>query len=84
MIDINGYLKIIDFGSAKFLSLGDKTYTLCGSFEYIAPEMLVQNRGYDRSVDIWQLGVFLFELLTRTTPFHHDNQVRISLELVFF
>lgn len=46
----NGYLKMADFGFAKRLPLGQKTYTLCGTPEYLAPE-LVNQSGHTRAVD---------------------------------
>jgi cGMP-dependent protein kinase len=77
MVDGNGYLKIVDFGSAKVLSLSDKlcrTYTLCGCAEYASPEAVL-GKGYNRSVDFWAFGIFIYELLTRKTPFANDNMV---------
>lgn len=72
MLDATGYIKIVDFGSAITLTMSQKTTTLCGSPEYIAPEMILC-KGYGRAVDIWSFGVFIFELLTRSTPFAHSN-----------
>jgi protein kinase A len=75
VIDGNGYLKIVDFGCAKVLPLNDRTCrtnTLCGCPEYASPEAVL-GKGYNRSCDFWALGIFLFELMTRRTPFAHDN-----------
>eukprot|EP00981_Chlorochromonas_danica_P005254 scaffold1052_cov225-Ochromonas_danica.AAC.1 len=61
LIDNRGYVKMIDFGFAKkfpYVSNGqkhDKTYTLCGTPEYLAPE-IVMSKGYDKGVDYWALG----------------------------
>jgi serine/threonine protein kinase len=79
MIGSNGYLKIIDFGLAKqlpYMKLSeDKTLrkytkcnTLCGTPEYVAPEIIMGN-SYDGAVDIWALGVIVYEMITRRTPF---------------
>ena len=54
MIDNNGYLKMIDFGTAKILT--DYTSTIIGTPHYIAPEIL-QGRGYSLSCDFWSLGI---------------------------
>jgi len=63
----NGYAKLCDMGFATFV-LG-KTMTICGTPEYIAPEIIDQE-GYDRMVDWWALGVLTFELLSGgRTPF---------------
>jgi serine/threonine protein kinase len=74
MIDPSGYLKLTDFGSSKYIPITDKTRSMVGTPEYIAPEMILC-REYNRSVDLWQLGVFIFELLTRSTPYQHNNLV---------
>ena len=71
-MDAAGYLKVVDFGSAKRLPLELMTHTLCGAAEYCAPEMVLA-RGHHRAVDLWGLGVLLFELLLRATPFQHNS-----------
>lgn len=62
------YVKLVDFGFAKRLDHGRKTWTFCGTPEYVAPEVIL-NRGHDISADYWSLGVLMFELLTGTPPF---------------
>lgn len=76
LIDAQGYIKLVDFGFAKFVR--DRTYTLCGTPEYLAPE-LVLGRGHDRGVDYWALGVLLYEQVAGYSPFadrtHNDQMV---------
>ena len=63
VFDANGYLKLVDFGFAKRLDqVGCKTYTLCGTPEYISPEVL-SGKGHDCSCDLWGVGVLLYEML---------------------
>ncbi len=62
LIHSDGYLKLTDFGFAKRLEK-TRTWTLCGTPEYIAPEILL-NRGHSFSVDWWALGILLFEMFT--------------------
>lgn len=80
MIDVSGYLKIVDLGSSKFVPISEKTRSMVGTPEYIPPEMILC-REYNRAVDIWQLGVLIFELLTRSTPYQHNNLVKKILFL---
>ncbi|XP_067132884.1 cGMP-dependent protein kinase, isozyme 2 forms cD4/T1/T3A/T3B-like isoform X2 [Centruroides vittatus] len=68
LLDNTGYVKLVDFGFAKKLHNGRKTWTFCGTPEYVAPEVIL-NRGHDISADYWSLGVLMFELLTGTPPF---------------
>ncbi|GIY75683.1 hypothetical protein CEXT_811151 [Caerostris extrusa] len=68
ILDTQGYVKLVDFGFAKKLQNGRKTWTFCGTPEYVAPEIIL-NRGHDISADYWSLGVLMYELLTGTPPF---------------
>ncbi|KAI5712985.1 hypothetical protein M8J75_012804, partial [Diaphorina citri] len=63
LLSTSGYVKLVDFGFAKKLIGGRKTWTFCGTPEYVAPEVIL-NRGHDISADYWSLGVLMFELLT--------------------
>lgn len=53
----------VDFGFAKKVGLGKKTWTFCGTPEYVAPEIIL-NKGHDSSADCWSLGILVFELLS--------------------
>ncbi|GFY38403.1 hypothetical protein TNIN_323041 [Trichonephila inaurata madagascariensis] len=75
ILDTQGYVKLVDFGFAKKLQNGRKTWTFCGTPEYVAPEIIL-NRGHDISADYWSLGVLMFELLTGTPPFTGPDPMR--------
>ncbi|XP_058984749.1 cGMP-dependent protein kinase, isozyme 2 forms cD4/T1/T3A/T3B isoform X3 [Musca domestica] len=75
LLDEKGYVKLVDFGFAKKLQSGRKTWTFCGTPEYVAPEVIL-NRGHDISADYWSLGVLMFELLTGTPPFTGSDPMR--------
>ncbi|XP_053677796.1 cGMP-dependent protein kinase, isozyme 2 forms cD5/T2 isoform X1 [Anopheles nili] len=75
LLDVSGYVKLVDFGFAKKLQSGRKTWTFCGTPEYVAPEVIL-NRGHDISADYWSLGVLMFELLTGTPPFTGADPMR--------
>ena len=73
LINENGYLKIGDLGICKMLPENDPlTYTIVGTPSYMAPEM-IQGEGHGLPVDLWAMGIFLFEILTTSTPFHCDD-----------
>lgn len=76
LIAPDGYLKLTDFGFAKVLPPGHKTYTLCGTPEYIAPEILA-SKGHDKGADWWTVGVILFEFLEGIDPFTADSPSEI-------
>lgn len=79
LINDDGYIKLVDFGLAKLLRF--RTFTLCGTPCYIAPEML-RGVGHGRGVDWWTLGILIFELLSGYTPFdHHDPHVICNMVL---
>jgi len=76
MLDINGYLRLVDLGFAKRLPIGNKTWTFCGTPEYIPPEVIA-NTGHHLSADYWSLGILVYELLTRKTPFRAKDDLTI-------
>eukprot|EP00403_Amphidinium_massartii_P032337 CAMPEP_0178445562 /NCGR_PEP_ID=MMETSP0689_2-20121128/40253_1 /TAXON_ID=160604 /ORGANISM="Amphidinium massartii, Strain CS-259" /LENGTH=1263 /DNA_ID=CAMNT_0020070161 /DNA_START=66 /DNA_END=3857 /DNA_ORIENTATION=+ len=71
MLDSQGYLKLIDFGIAKKLGDDNKTFTTIGTPHYMAPEVM-RGRGYGTEVDLWSLGVMLFEFVCGYLPFGDD------------
>lgn len=73
-IGLDGYLQLSDFGFAKIVK--GRTYTLCGTPEYLAPEVLL-NKGHGRAVDWWALGVLIYEMLVGIDPFHEDEPMKI-------
>jgi len=74
LIQSDGYLKLTDFGFAKYVE--GRTYTLCGTPEYLAPEILL-NKGHGKPVDWWCLGIILYEMLAGIDPFNDDDPLAI-------
>ena len=71
MVDEQGYLKLIDFGTAKIVN--GRTYTVVGTPHYMAPEVIV-GKGYGVSADYWSMGVILFECLCGGVPFGENDE----------
>ncbi|XP_038639137.1 cGMP-dependent protein kinase 2 isoform X1 [Scyliorhinus canicula] len=76
LLDSDGYVKMADFGFAKWIGLGKKTWTFCGTPEYVAPE-IIMNKGHDFGADYWSLGILVFELLTGNPPFTGPDPIQI-------
>ena len=68
----NGQLKLTDFGGSNYLK-GSVRFTTCGTQIYHSPEMLSKG-GYDTRVDIWAIGVLIFELMVGRPPFKSDGE----------
>jgi protein kinase A len=77
----NGYSKLTDFGFAKILEPGTRTYTLCGTPEYIAPEVLL-NKGHGKPVDWWTLGILIYEMIVGQPPFCDEDPMGIYQKIL--
>merc|ERR1711988_1880422 len=77
----NGYSKLTDFGFAKIIEPGTRTYTLCGTPEYIAPEVLL-NKGHGKPVDWWTLGILIYEMIVGQPPFCDEEPMGIYQKIL--
>uniref|UniRef100_A0A1I7XH79 non-specific serine/threonine protein kinase n=1 Tax=Heterorhabditis bacteriophora TaxID=37862 RepID=A0A1I7XH79_HETBA len=75
LLDADGHIKVTDFGLSKeSIDNEKKTYSFCGTIEYMAPEV-INRRGHSTAADFWSLGVLMFEMLTGHLPFQgHDRK----------
>ncbi|XP_019726991.1 cGMP-dependent protein kinase 1 [Hippocampus comes] len=81
MLDVRGYVKLVDFGFARELVRGEKTYSFVGTPEYMAPE-IIKNQGHDFAVDFWSLGILIYELLVGSPPFSSSEPQKIYAKIL--
>ena len=79
LISADGYLKLTDFGFAKLVE--GRTYTLCGTPEYLAPEILL-NKGHGKPVDWWTLGILIYEMNAGLDPFSDEDPMVIYQKIL--
>ncbi|SPQ19515.1 4c0aa34d-c625-433f-ab30-56b406ac204d [Thermothielavioides terrestris] len=86
LLDAEGHIKLVDFGFAVRLGNNEsghpvETYTMCGTPEYIAPEV-IHNKGHTTAVDWWALGILIYEFLMGFPPFWHSNKMELFKQIV--
>ncbi len=84
LLDANGHIALCDFGLSKAnLTKDDKTTTFCGTTEYLAPEVLLDEAGYTKMVDFWSLGVLVFEMCCGWSPFYAEETQQMYKNIAF-
>ena len=79
LIHKSGYLKLTDFGFAKIVE--GRTYTLCGTPEYLAPEIIL-NKGHGKPVDWWTCGILLYEMIAGIHPFSDADPMMVYQKIL--
>lgn len=82
LLDANGNIALCDFGLSK-ADLKDRTNTFCGTTEYLAPELLLDDSGYTKMVDFWSLGVLIFEMCCGWSPFFAEDNQKMYQKIAF-
>jgi len=80
LLDSDGYPKLIDFGFAKQLKTSPRTWTLCGTPHYLAPE-IITSQGHGIPVDWWSFGVLVYEMMTGAPPFNGESELEIYKQI---
>jgi len=84
LLDATGHVALCDFGLSKAdLGAGELTNTFCGTTEYLAPEILLDEMGYSKLVDFWSLGVLLFEMCCGWSPFYAEDTQQMYRNICF-
>ena len=73
LLDADGHIKITDFGLSKQNVEGDELHSLCGTPEYLAPEIILK-KPYGKAVDWWSLGTLIYEMISGLPPFYDKNR----------
>jgi len=82
LLHSSGYIRLSDFGFLKKLKKNERTYTLCGTPEYLAPEIIL-NKGHGRAVDWYCLGIFIYEIMVGRCPFMHNDPMKIFEKVLY-
>lgn len=84
LLDATGHVALCDFGLSKpDLAADQLTNTFCGTTEYLAPEVLLDDNGYSKLVDFWSLGVLLFEMCCGWSPFYAEDTQQMYKNICF-
>mmetsp|Transcript_23820 Transcript_23820/g.26076 ORF Transcript_23820/g.26076 Transcript_23820/m.26076 type:complete len:360 (-) Transcript_23820:73-1152(-) len=80
LINKIGHIRIVELSLAKIIST-NRTFTLCGTPEYVSPE-IIQGQGYGFSVDWWALGILLYEMSAGYPPFYGTSSFQVYQKIL--
>ncbi|XWS65629.1 hypothetical protein CRYUN_Cryun05aG0130200 [Craigia yunnanensis] len=81
LLDADGHIMLTDFGLAKEFDENTRSNSMCGTLEYMSPE-IVLGKGHDKAADWWSVGILLYEMLTGKPPFSGGNGQKIQEKII--
>ncbi|MBA0868028.1 hypothetical protein Goshw_007689 [Gossypium schwendimanii] len=81
LLDAEGHVMLTDFGLAKEFNENTRSNSMCGTLEYMSPE-IVLGKGHDKAADWWSVGILLYEMLTGKPPFSGGNRQKIQDKII--
>ncbi|XP_057516784.1 serine/threonine-protein kinase AtPK2/AtPK19-like isoform X1 [Amaranthus tricolor] len=81
LMDADGHVVLTDFGLAKEIDESSRSNSLCGTMEYMAPE-IIQAKGHNKNADWWSVGILLYEMLNGQPPFTHSNRQKLQQKII--
>ncbi|KAG6635318.1 hypothetical protein I3843_11G033800 [Carya illinoinensis] len=81
LMDADGHVMLTDFGLAKEIDESSRSNSMCGTTEYMAPEILL-SKGHNKDADWWSVGILLYEMLTGQPPYTHENRKKLQERII--
>ncbi|OIW18370.1 hypothetical protein TanjilG_31510 [Lupinus angustifolius] len=81
LMDADGHVMLTDFGLSKEIDEMGRSNSMCGTTEYMAPEILL-GKGHNKNADWWSVGILLYEMLSGKPPYTHTNRKKLQEKII--